>query len=83
MRLDVDLLQTGDAVVGVDLRGLQRGVSQQLLYFAHVRAVVQQMRRKGVPQYVGALFSLYALLVQRLFHDATHDAPRNARSFQC
>ncbi len=68
MGRSVDLLQTGDAVVGVDLRGLQRGVAQQLLDFAHVGAAVHQVGGEGVPQHMRALLALDAGTHQLVLH---------------
>ena len=44
----VDLLQLRYAVVGVALRGAERGVSHKLLYIAHIGPLVEQVRGEGV-----------------------------------
>ena len=38
--------------VRVDLRGRYVGVSQEQLHHAQIRAVIEQVRREGVPQRV-------------------------------
>ena len=54
MKLLVDLLQPRMFDMGIDLRGLNTGVSQHLLNQAQIRAAGQQMRSKAVPQTVRA-----------------------------
>ena len=48
----VDLLQPLDARVGVDLRGGDRGVSEQLLHRAKIRPCVEQMGCERVSERV-------------------------------
>ena len=74
----VRLAETVDAVVRVDLRRLQRGVSQQLLYLAYVGSVVEQMGGIGVPQYVGTFLPLHSGIRQPPLHRTVDGAPRNA-----
>ena len=73
----------GDAVVRVDLRGLQRGVAQKLLNLAHVGSAVQQVRGERMPQYVRAFLALYARAGEFLLHRALDDAPGYALPFMC
>ena len=83
MGLRVNLPEPGDAVVRVDLRGLQRGVAQKLLNLAHVGSAVQQVRGERMPQYVRAFLALYARAGEFLLHRAVDDAPGYALPFMC
>lgn len=49
VRRGIYALQLRDVVVGVDLCCLEGGVAHQLLYFAQVGAVVEQVCGEGVP----------------------------------
>ena len=68
-------------MLGVDLRGLKRGVTQEFLDFAHVGASVEQVCGKRVSEDVRALFPLDAAPGELLLHDAVHGDPGNALSF--
>ena len=81
MGLVVDLPQPCDAVVGVDLSGLQRGVAEELLDFTHVRSAVEQMGGEGVPQHVGASLALNPAPCQLFADHPVDDAARDAFSF--
>ena len=83
MGFRVYFLQSGDAVVRIDLRRLERGVAQQLLNLPHIGSAVHQMGGKRVPQYVGALFSLYARLRQFALNDAVDRASGDSPSLLC
>lgn len=50
MSLPITVTQTFHRHVGVELRGGQRGVSKEFLDAAQVRAPVQEVGRRGVPQ---------------------------------
>ena len=83
MGFRINLPELGNAVVRVDLRGLQRGVPQELLYFAHIGSAVQQVRCEGVTQHVRAFLSLYARLFQLVPHRPVNLRPGYAFSFVC
>ena len=65
VRRGIYALQLRDVVVGVDLCCLEGGVAHQLLYFAQVGAVVEQVCGESVPQHVGRAFALHAALGQQ------------------
>ena len=77
----IHLAEAGNAVVGIDLRRLQRTMAHQLLDLAHVCSPIHQVGRKGVPQYVGAFFTLHAPLRQSLLHHAVDRRTGYANSF--
>ena len=52
MRLLVDALQLGDADLGVNLRGFDAGMAEQLLDKADVRAAFEHVSRAGVAEQV-------------------------------
>ena len=79
----INLPELGDAVVRIDLRGLQRSVSQEFLYLAHIGSAVQQVRCESVAQHVGAFLSLYTRLVQLFLHRPVNRRPGYAFSFVC
>ena len=83
MGLRVNLPEPGDAVVRVDLCGLQRGVPEEFLYFTHIGAAVQKVGGECVPQHMGALLALYARAVQFFLHRSVHRRPGYAFSFVC
>ncbi len=59
------------------------GVTQQLLYLAHVGSVVEQMGGEGVPQHMRAAFPQYALRMQFALHDAVDPGPGDTIPFRC
>lgn len=59
----VDLAEAGDAVVRIDLGGLQGTVSHQLLDLSQVSPTIHQVGCEGVPKYVWALFTLHIPLL--------------------
>ena len=81
MGLRVNLPEPGDAVVRVDLRGLEGCVTQEFLDFAHVGASVEQVCGERVSEDVGAFLSLDAASGELLLDDAIHGDPGNAFSF--
>ena len=83
MGLRVNLPEPGDAVVRVDLCGLQRGVPEEFLYFTHIGAAVQKVGGECVPQHMGAFLALYARAGEFLLHRAVDDAPGYALPFMC
>ena len=76
MRLGVNALQLGDAVVGVVLRRFQRRMSHQLLNVAHVGIAVEQMRGERVAQDVGASAPLHVGLAQLRIDDSPYRRTR-------
>ena len=52
----INFLEFFDGVVGIDLGGGQRRMSQQFLYGIEVSPVVQQLCCKSVPEDMGRLF---------------------------
>ena len=56
MMLRVQFLQAFARHMRVDLRGREVAVPEQHLHHAQVRAVIQQMRRKGMAQRVRRQF---------------------------
>ena len=54
MRPGVDFPQLNDADFGVNLRGVEPGVSEHLLNEADVRAVLKHVRGAGVAEQVTA-----------------------------
>ncbi len=83
MGFRINLPEPGDAVVRVDLRGLQRGVPEEFLYFAHIGACVQKVRGERVPQHMGAFLALYSRAGEFFLHRAVDDAPGYALPFMC
>ena len=69
MGLRVNLPEPGDAVVRVDLCGLQRGVPEEFLYFTHIGAAVQKVGGECVPQHMGAFLALHASAAQFPLND--------------
>ena len=69
VRFLVDLLQTLDARVRVDLRRRDRRVAEQLLHRSEIGASVEQMRGKGVPQRVHAQSGVLVDLIEQLRHN--------------
>lgn len=82
MGLRIYLPEPGDAVVRVDLRGLQRRVPQELLYLAHVRSTVEQVGGKRVPQHMGTFLALHASAAQFPLNDAVNRRTGYTLSFQ-
>src|SRR5579862_7247109 len=62
----IDLLESFDAGVRIDLSGRHRGVAQQLLHGPQVRPGVEQMRGERVTQRVHAQSALAVDLVEEL-----------------
>ena len=83
MGLRVNLPELGDAVVRVDLCGLQRGVPEEFLYFAHIGAAVEQVGSECVSQHMGAFLALYARFAQLFLHRTVYRRPGYAFSFEC
>ena len=54
MSVGIGFLQSLDGDVCVNLRGREAGVAEQRLDAAQIRAAIEQMRGKAVPQLVGA-----------------------------
>ena len=83
MGLLVDLLESLDARVGVDLRRRDRRVAEQLLHGAQVGAGVEEVRGEGVAQRVdaeaGVLVDLLEEARDGLLHGAHADALAGAR----
>ena len=73
MTAGVNLLQLLDADLGVNGRGVEFFMPQQLLDEPDVRPVFQHVRRAGVPQDVAAAFALQPGLGQPRRHHAGHD----------
>ena len=72
MGLVIHLFELFDTVVGIDLCGTQRGVSQQLLDHPDIGTAVQQMGSKRMSQHVGATLSLDTGSPQHRMHHPVH-----------
>ena len=73
MAAGVNLLKLFDADLGVNGRGIEFFMAEQLLDEPDVRPVFQHVRRAGVPQDVAAAFALQPGLGQPRRHHAGHD----------
>ena len=81
MGLRVNLPEPGDAVVGVHLGCLQRGVAEEFLDLSHVGASVQQMGGERMAEYMGTFLTLYAAAVEFRSDDAVDGGPGYSFAF--
>ena len=77
----IDLRKTGNAVVGIDLRGLQRTMAQQLLNFTHIGTAIHQVGGEGVAKDVGAAFALHTRLAKHPPNKPIDGRARNSGTF--
>ena len=68
MKFPVNLPQPVAGDVRINLRRADVRVAEQLLDHAQVRAVLQQMRRKAVPQHVRRDVALHARAPDTIFY---------------
>lgn len=71
----VDILQLIDGVVGVVLCGLQRRVTHQLLYLAHICPATQKVGCKCVAKNVRGLATLNISPAHLLCNNSLYGAP--------
>ena len=81
MGFRIRIPEPGNAVVRINLRSLERSVTQEFLNLAHVGSAIEQVCGKRVTKDMGAFLPLYAASCELLLHDVVHGDPGYAFSF--